>query len=629
MGRRKIEIKAIKDDRNRSVTFLKRKGGLFKKAHELAVLCSVDVTVIIFGHNKKLYEFSSGDIRETLGRYQYYGQPHEHKGPQDFMDKREADDDDDDDTPTPPEDQAQQVQNNPPPQATHHQQQQQQQQHQQQPQLQPQPFQHLNHAPSASPPIPNGAQYHPRHGTPQPTAISRPASRNNVQHMHPAVIPQQQPHHHSTPPPPPPVQNGYAYMQNANMYNPQLTSNLSQQHMRQAPYQYTRPPTTQPPVSQPPLPQHHPHHAIPLHHQQPYHAQPQPQPHPPHHIPHQQPPQHQAFLHPQQHINGQDHPRRQSMPLAFPQQERQMPQPEPPMQPEQHQIKPEQSQSSTPPKPLATKSRSIFTPIDDHRSVLAQHLALGPPAESPKSELPAPAPPPPPKKEEASNNEPKKASPPGQTPPPPTNPARQVPEPQRTQSLSSIHDIPGISRANSLPSGVKRGPRLTVQIPSENSDAGSGTAGSSPRDGKNAGLTPAKGGSEGGHSAVVLPPPSPSASALLSAGASGPPNPFARPPPPGTTAPGTVETPMSALPSRFVSDALLPSPSLFYPDWNFGRSGPDSNMLPSPLTFPTPVVPTGPGFSRDSDETDKKRKSPDSGPNATVGTITAKRVKVE
>jgi MADS-box transcription factor len=31
----------------------------------------VDVAVIIFGHNKKLYEFSSGDINETIGRYQY------------------------------------------------------------------------------------------------------------------------------------------------------------------------------------------------------------------------------------------------------------------------------------------------------------------------------------------------------------------------------------------------------------------------------------------------------------------------------------------------------------------------------------------------------------------------------
>jgi hypothetical protein len=29
------------------------------------------VAVIIFGHNKKLYEFSSGDINETIGRYQY------------------------------------------------------------------------------------------------------------------------------------------------------------------------------------------------------------------------------------------------------------------------------------------------------------------------------------------------------------------------------------------------------------------------------------------------------------------------------------------------------------------------------------------------------------------------------
>lgn len=72
MGRRKIEIKAIKDDRNRSVTFLKRKGGLFKKAHELSVLTSVDVAVIIFGHNNKLFEYcSSKDLPDFLARYQY------------------------------------------------------------------------------------------------------------------------------------------------------------------------------------------------------------------------------------------------------------------------------------------------------------------------------------------------------------------------------------------------------------------------------------------------------------------------------------------------------------------------------------------------------------------------------
>lgn len=55
----------------RSVTFLKRKGGLFKKAHELSVLCSVDVAVIIFGHNKKLYEYSSSEIQDIIGRFQY------------------------------------------------------------------------------------------------------------------------------------------------------------------------------------------------------------------------------------------------------------------------------------------------------------------------------------------------------------------------------------------------------------------------------------------------------------------------------------------------------------------------------------------------------------------------------
>lgn len=52
-------------------TFLKRKGGLFKKAHELSVLCSVDVAVFIFGSNKKLYEYSSSSMPELINRYHY------------------------------------------------------------------------------------------------------------------------------------------------------------------------------------------------------------------------------------------------------------------------------------------------------------------------------------------------------------------------------------------------------------------------------------------------------------------------------------------------------------------------------------------------------------------------------
>ena len=54
---------------------MKRKGGLFKKAHELSVLCSVDVAVIIFGNNKKLYEYSSSNIRDILQRYTYVSKP--------------------------------------------------------------------------------------------------------------------------------------------------------------------------------------------------------------------------------------------------------------------------------------------------------------------------------------------------------------------------------------------------------------------------------------------------------------------------------------------------------------------------------------------------------------------------
>ncbi|KAJ6460481.1 hypothetical protein C8R47DRAFT_993989 [Mycena vitilis] len=87
MGRRKIEIQPITHERNRSVTFLKRKNGLFKKAYELGVLCSVDVAVIIFGapgHNSKLYQYCSGDIANIIQRRIAYNDEKEMCGPLDF-----------------------------------------------------------------------------------------------------------------------------------------------------------------------------------------------------------------------------------------------------------------------------------------------------------------------------------------------------------------------------------------------------------------------------------------------------------------------------------------------------------------------------------------------------------------
>ncbi|CAI4853917.1 CDA_G0054610.mRNA.1.CDS.1 [Saccharomyces cerevisiae] len=87
MGRRKIEIQRISDDRNRAVTFIKRKAGLFKKAHELSVLCQVDIAVIILGSNNTFYEFSSVDTNDLIYHYQNdKNLLHEVKDPSDYGD---------------------------------------------------------------------------------------------------------------------------------------------------------------------------------------------------------------------------------------------------------------------------------------------------------------------------------------------------------------------------------------------------------------------------------------------------------------------------------------------------------------------------------------------------------------
>ncbi|PPQ75739.1 hypothetical protein CVT25_000922, partial [Psilocybe cyanescens] len=59
-------------EQNCSVTFLKHKHGPFKKAYKLEVLCSIDVTGIIFkdrpGHKIKLHKYSSCDILNIVQR---------------------------------------------------------------------------------------------------------------------------------------------------------------------------------------------------------------------------------------------------------------------------------------------------------------------------------------------------------------------------------------------------------------------------------------------------------------------------------------------------------------------------------------------------------------------------------
>lgn len=59
MGRNKIKIEKIKNDRIRQVTFYKRKKGLLKKAMELSLLCESKVFLCIVDKNDRKMIFSS------------------------------------------------------------------------------------------------------------------------------------------------------------------------------------------------------------------------------------------------------------------------------------------------------------------------------------------------------------------------------------------------------------------------------------------------------------------------------------------------------------------------------------------------------------------------------------------
>ncbi|KAF7558507.1 hypothetical protein G7046_g5655 [Stylonectria norvegica] len=567
MGRRKIEIKAIKDDRNRSVTFLKRKGGLFKKAHELSVLCSVDVAVFIFGNNKKLYEYSSSDMQDLIARYQYHGGPNEHKGPSDFnggVDNQMM-----------------------PPHFHGHQ----------------PPFPQIrHHTPSASPPIGNGAfQGHPGHPvqrahTPQPSVGSRPGSRNDMRRPGPGMNPQPMgptgaPHPGITYMPTPPIYNPPHQPGMVPQHGPQYSYPPQQSHMLHQPYMEERrspmPPaySSQPPsqgIQAPPRLQPSPQ---PNNQQLPPNAPPQISPPPP------QPPQIERRL--------------------------QDPQPPPPVKPKtepQDRPQPPLLNTDTAIKKLPQrKTHSIFTPIEENRSILSQHLASF--ASDPiKTESVAAA---------AAANAASRAqsvdvgamSRSKATTSPPLPQRASTQGKARTASASSIPETTFTppSRSNSLKvstgggsssgggggGGRARGPRLKVQIPDGGSEAGTptGAESNSPRNPPESNTTtlPQRHNSQ---SSLVLPPPSPSASAILSAGATGPPNPFARPPPQQSVSRDVSrDTPVSALPSRFLNSEFLPSPSSFYQEWSFNRD--DNNTLPSPLNFATPVVGSGPSFLRE------------------------------
>jgi len=104
MGRKKIRIERIADERNRQVTFTKRKNGLMKKAMELSVLCDCEIALIIFNSNTKLFQYSSTDMCDLLNKYSSTcAEPQERRTNEDLYNqhfsgraKGEEEDDDDD-----------------------------------------------------------------------------------------------------------------------------------------------------------------------------------------------------------------------------------------------------------------------------------------------------------------------------------------------------------------------------------------------------------------------------------------------------------------------------------------------------------------------------------------------------
>ncbi|XP_044954827.1 MADS-box transcription factor 23-like isoform X1 [Hordeum vulgare subsp. vulgare] len=73
MVRGKTVMEKIENTTSRQVTFSKRKGGLFKKARELGVLCDAEVGVLLFSNTGRLYDYSNSNsgMKSLIERYQH------------------------------------------------------------------------------------------------------------------------------------------------------------------------------------------------------------------------------------------------------------------------------------------------------------------------------------------------------------------------------------------------------------------------------------------------------------------------------------------------------------------------------------------------------------------------------
>ncbi|KAL5725365.1 hypothetical protein ACHQM5_008518 [Ranunculus cassubicifolius] len=69
MGRAKIEIKKIEDNKKRHVTFSKRRPNLFGKAARLCTLTNAEIAIIVFSSSGKLFAFGHPSVDQVIQRY--------------------------------------------------------------------------------------------------------------------------------------------------------------------------------------------------------------------------------------------------------------------------------------------------------------------------------------------------------------------------------------------------------------------------------------------------------------------------------------------------------------------------------------------------------------------------------
>ncbi|KAI9079303.1 hypothetical protein K1719_038788 [Acacia pycnantha] len=81
MTRKRIEIKKIDSITARQVTFSKRRGGLFKKAKELATLCDAEIGLIVFSSTGKLYDYASSSMQQITERHDIHLDMHKSDQP--------------------------------------------------------------------------------------------------------------------------------------------------------------------------------------------------------------------------------------------------------------------------------------------------------------------------------------------------------------------------------------------------------------------------------------------------------------------------------------------------------------------------------------------------------------------